>query len=190
MSQFRCQATRVLSSLRKGSTFLSIRDYENVGTGKVAHWSVSFHFSYHNALAKSIEIVKQASLIDFPYSYSTMFLAREELIDRWSESLIKEVEPGEYYSWIEDEEGELIPGIKVCINQDLIHLFGLVIRQTVIVPGREVYRSGRELTLAKKALEKITPLARFVQFRLEPKRFSVISVEQLSFSDREVLRGY
>lgn len=172
----------VLASLRPGSMFLALRSYRSVGTGEVADHTVCFHFSYGNALERSIRTLTQLVLSD-----SLEIQAREELVASYQRSLDKvRTEPLEILGDVYDRvmvDGAPVKGIKIHRETGNLHLFGLHVNKKVLVPGTYKEVKSRPLTVAKDQLRKLVPVERFRQFIVEPGQVETVNVEgmQLPF---------
>lgn len=192
---FRSECTRKLAMLRPHATFLTVHHYNCINSGKIADWSIVFHISYHNALIRSIEIledtrIRQSSCLGKVYDLSTLQKAKADLLESYNLSLQgNNYSPSEdSYDKVVDFFGNPIPGVKLHRKQDFLHLYGFVVHSRVILPGRVKHPNHSDLTRAKMDLEHLTPLSRWVQFRLEPERFEKLVVNSITIQDHEIIR--
>lgn len=168
-----------LAKLHPASTFLSLKGYRNEAS-EVANYSLVFHMSYQSALQKSIAVLQDLSL-----SGDLEKQAREELVASFTNSLIKIWETpieeiGDGYTRFFDESGNYIKGVKLHIETNTLHLYGLVSQKRVLMPGFYKTKNSRPLTIAKDKLRYLTPCGKFRQFKITPYNVDRISVQNLS----------
>lgn len=169
-----------LSALRPSSTFVTLKGYKSATSGEVADHQIVFHMSYQSALEKSI-----AALEAIIPSDDLEATAKSELLASYGKSLDKvKSEPlevvGDHYDRVLNADGEHIKGIKVHRESGELHLFGLALRKTVLVPGTYKEVKSRPLTIAKDRLRKGLPVEKFRQFIIKPGQVEEIRVENLS----------
>jgi len=191
--------TEALSRLRPGSTFLSIRGYQNRYL-EVANYSLCFHVSYTNAIAKSIEILKK----QVPTN-EIQKRALEELIASYTNTLQgynPKATSADAYERIVNVENEIIRGVKYHPANDELHLWGFQIRKkphpilvecdicgdgTIHPESTRKPVNSRPLTIAKNEYKKLLPVERFHQFRLVPTVFKEIRVQNMSLTDEDAI---
>lgn len=195
MSEFRCEATRILGELKKNSTFLTIHGYKN-NFGEVADFSIVFNVNYINALLNSKQLLQNHKVYK-KHTYGKSFdinqlqAAKAEILASIEASL-KGKNPAATsaaaYSRVENEYGSLVPGIKLHDREDILHLFGMKVHKRVIIPG--IYPKDNRLptTVAKDELRELLPIGKFVQFKLFPGRFTKLVICNLSINDNQVIR--
>jgi hypothetical protein len=123
-----------IAKLRPGSTFLVLHKYQN-SAGEISDFNIVFNMSYENALNRSIAIVES-----FKPEGELQERAQLEVLTSYKESLhrvktvpIEEVDDA-YYRY-HDESGKLIDCIKLHVESDILHMFGLLNAKRVHVPG-------------------------------------------------------
>lgn len=169
-----------LSKLRPGSTFLTLRGYRNEAS-EIADYSIAFHFSYENALKKSIETLAKLDL-----QTALEKQARSELINSFALSLAKGAASPELeerdptYTYFKDEDGEYVKGVKYHPAKDTLYLYGLVVHKRVLMPGLYQHKNKKELTVAKDKLRYLTPVGKFRSFKITPFQVERIVVEGLN----------
>ena len=168
-----------LSKLRPASTFLTLAGYRNAAS-EVADYSIVFHMSYHNALVRSI-----ATLEGLDLSSAEEVLARNELLNSFRSSLknaklfpIEERVDG--YRHFKDKDGSYIKGVKLHMNTDTLHLYGLVAHKRVLMPGTYPLTNESPLAAAKRKLRHATSVGKFRQFKILPSQVDRIAVENIS----------
>lgn len=182
MSEFKDYCIRVFNNLHPRSTFLSIRNYKN-NFNEVSNFSVVFHANYFNAVKKAQNIVKSSyySKNNF-FSEKDLILAKDELLDSFKMTL-SGYNPlytcQGIYKEIIGSNNKPIPGIKLHIRQDIVHIHALRINKKIISSGSYPKHNSSPKTQAKKYLRNLTPLGSWVQFKLEPKRFNSLAVEKM-----------
>lgn len=169
--------TNILATIRPSSTFLSLRGYTSATSGEKADHSIVFHMSYATALEKSIAALETVVPAD-----DLEAQAKSELLASYQKSRDKvTTEPleilGEVYDRVLDNEGNHIKGIKIHRESGDLHIFGLALRKTVLVPGTYKEVKSRPLTVAKDRLRKGLPVERFRQFIVKPGTYEAIRVE-------------
>lgn len=169
-----------LGKLRPSSTFLTVRGYRNEHS-EIADYSVAFHFSYENALKKSIE---KLAALDLQTDLEKR--ARKELLDSFNNSLargagspeLEERDPT--YSYFKGDDGQYIKGVKMHRDTWTLYLYGLVVHKRVLMPGFYPSKNRRELTVAKDKLRYLTPVGKFRSFKMTPSQVDHITVENIS----------
>jgi hypothetical protein len=168
-----------LTKLRPASTFLSLMRYRNAYS-EVADYSIVFHMSYENALKKSIIALEAHEPIS-----NLQLLAKEELLRSYQHSLdrmavipIEDIHDG--YTRFFDENGRYIKGVKLHKRSDTLHLYGLLSRKRIVMPGLYPPDDRSEFTAIKEHLAKIGPVSRFRQFKVRPDQVDKITVDKLT----------
>lgn len=167
-----------IAKLRPGSTFLVLHKYINEA-GEIADFNIIFHMSYANALKRSIDIVEKFEPVG-----PLQERAQIEVLASYKESLrriqtipIEEVDDA-YYRY-HDEEGKIIQGVKLHIESNILHMFGLIQFKRIIKPGTYKHVNSLPLTIEKKKIRRLCPAGKFRQFRLHPSQVEKIVVQKL-----------
>ncbi len=166
-----------LGKLRPSSTFLTLRGYRNEAS-EIADYSIAFHFSYENALKKSIETLAQMDL-----QTDLEKQARSELLNSFAMSLARGAGSPELedrdptYTYFKDDDGNYIKGVKYHDGKDELYLYGLVVHKRVLMPGMYPNKNKRPLTVAKDKLRYLTPVGKFRSFKINSFQVDSISVE-------------
>lgn len=168
-----------LGKLRPSSTFLTLHGYRNEAS-EIADYSVAFHFSYENALKKSIE---KLAALDLQTALEKQ--ARSELLNSFAMSLargaatpvLEERDPT--YTYFKDDDGNYIKGVKYHDVKDELYLYGLVVHKRVLMPGIYASKNRKELTIAKDKLRYLTPVGKFRSFKINSFQVDSIHVEGL-----------
>lgn len=169
-----------LSKLRPGSTFLTVRGYRNEAS-EIADYSIAFHFSYENALKKSIEVLSKLDLTE-----KLELQARTELLNSFAMSLARGAASPELeerdptFSYFKGDDGNYVKGVKLHAATDTLHLYGLVVHKRVLMPGLYASKNRRPLTVAKDKLRYLTPVGKFRSFKMTSFQVDSISVENVS----------
>lgn len=169
-----------LTKLRPGSTFLTLRGYRNEAS-EIADYSIAFHFSYENALKKSIETLAEMELTgDLEKE------ARAELLNSFAMSLARGAASPELeerdptYTYFKNDDGEYVKGVKYHPAKDTLYLYGLVVHKRVLLPGFYPTKNKRPLTQAKDKLRYLTRVGKFRSFKITSSQVDSIQVENLS----------
>ena len=194
-SYFESFCTRELSKVRRNAMFLTVRDYENEFS-EVSDFSIVFHVDYMNSIQRSKQIIEQykpnfKDCEGRPFSIRDVDQARKELLDSYSMTL-SGFNPlytciGAYEQVL-DQDGQVIPGIKLHKKDDILHLEGYRVQKRVLRSGKYPVIKSYPLTLAKNMLRTRTPADRWGQFKLSRGRFSVITVDRINITHHDVLR--
>lgn len=173
-----------LASLRPNATFLSLKGYTN-SANEVSDQQIVFHFSYENALKKSIAILNSTSTdSDLSLQAKTELLASfQASLSKIETTPISEIEDG--YTRFSDDNGNHIKGIKYHTATNSLHIFGLVHRKTVKIPGTYKQVKSKPLTIEKNRLRKLCPVSKFRQFIVNPANVQKITVEGISLLEEE-----
>ena len=169
-----------LSKLRPGSTFLTLRGYRN-DASEIADYSIAFHFSYENALKKSIE-----QLAELELTGDLEKQARAELLNSFAMSLARGAASPELedrdptYRYFKNDNGEYVKGVKYHPGLDTLYLYGLVVHKRVLLPGMYPTKNKRPLTEAKDKLRYLTRVGKFRSFKMTPGQVDSIQVENVS----------
>lgn len=149
----------------KGNRFACLRGYESTtkpdGTGgKIADYVILIGFSYHNAVVKSLELLKQMS---FP-SGSLDEKAHAELVASCEKTLAAHARGEQSADYTckdvyEDVtlDGQLVNGVRYCKTTGNFNLSGLVQSENVIKNGVYKEVNSRPLTIAKNKIGKDLP---------------------------------
>jgi len=176
MTSFKDYCVHIFSHVRPQATFLSIKEYRN-NFAEVANFTVCFHVNYLRAVRDSLEF------LDGYYPDSDIEAeARDEMIQsyRWTLNGYNPLYTcQDTYEDIPDKNGKAIPGIKLHKRQDIVHINAKSVCKNIVSKGLYPDKKSSGLIIAKRMLRAKTPLARWVQFKLEPKRFSSLSVQKM-----------
>lgn len=168
-----------LSKLRPASMFLTLLGYRNTYS-EIADYSLVFHFSYENAVKRSLALLQELTPQD-----ALQELAQESIIDRLklsakrlSKSSIEELD--DVYEYFVNEDGEYIKGIRSHRKTGVLYLYGLVNSKRVLMPGYYPDRNETDQALAKRKLYQTLPVSKFRSFILTTNHLNSISVEGLN----------
>lgn len=166
-----------LSKLKPSSTFLSLIDYENA-SGEIANYSIVFHMSYEQAVKKSLQMISEYEAVG-----DLEIKAKNQLIESYQKSLDKmETTPMEEimdgYQHFRAEDG-YVKGVKLHLETGNLHLYGLLNKKSVKVPGTYKDKKSSELTLVKNRLSKNLPVSKFRQFTITADKVSCIRVQKI-----------
>lgn len=191
---FPSEATRILSTVRPNTTFLTVHHYMN-NYGEISDFSICFHVNYINAVKRAKKLLEEYmpsrnDCLKKPYSIDHLSRARDELIYSYGNTLKgnnPEATSAHAYSEIK-HANEIIPGIKLHNNQDIIHLWGFKLHKRIIMPGTYPIDNRMPKTIAKDDLRNRTPLGNFTQYKLTEGKFYKLVVEGLTIKEEDVIR--
>lgn len=185
MNQEQIAFVAELAKLRPSSTFLTLKGYRNAHS-EVADYNIVFHMSYESALKKSLEIMKA-----YVPTSDHEKVAKGDLIASFETSLakleiIEEEEMEVHYLHFVDEKGDFIKGVKLHLDTETLHLYGLVVHKKVTCPGTYPADKRRQLTIAKDKLRGLCPVSKFRQFKITQENVDSIQVANLSLLPPEL----
>lgn len=176
MTTFKDYCINILSHVRPQATFLAVQEYTN-HFYEVANFTVCFHVNYLTTVKRSLEIVDGYSPAN-----DIEIKARDELLKSF-QSTIDGYNPlytcRNTYEEVLDANGKPIPGIKLHKQQDAIHISAMKVRKKVISKGIYPNVKSSDKTIAKRIIRATTPLANWLQFKLEPKKFKQLTVQKM-----------
>ena len=185
---FKDKIVNVFSKLDPKAMFITIYGYEN-DYSEVANFSLCWHINYIGSVNKALAIMKmyKPSGKDVKPGYTLADLEKARY--DWMESLSDTLEFGpeknsrytnkNTYIRVVDVNNKVIPGVKLHIKQDTLHMSEVVlIKKTIIRPGHYPHQNRSSITLAKQTLRNMTPLGKWRQFKLEAGRFDKIVVQK------------
>lgn len=195
LSDFRSEATRVLSEIKKGSTFLTVHHYLN-NFGEISDFSIVFHINYINAVSRSLELLEGYSVnredaVNRPYTHRELEVARKELLESFRMTLDGNntlAKSADSYVRVNNGEGQPIPGIKLHESQDILHLIGFRVHKNILLKGKYPPDNRAAKTIAKDDLRSRLPVGRFTQFKLTPGKFRSLVVNGMTINEEDVLR--
>lgn len=178
----------VFSTFRPSAQFAVIKGYTN-RYGEVADHSILWRVSYENVVKRSIEIVKTAdinALVSEALTKDIIEQAKKELLESWEETLTKG--PGnnsrytnaDTYESVLDAEGNVIKGLKLHKDDNILHVTG-VFRQAKVVISEGEYPvvKSRPKTIAKNKLKALTPIVKWGQYKLTAGSFDKICIDNI-----------
>lgn len=176
----------IFNKIRKGSTFMSIRGYTN-NYGEVSDFGIVFHFSYLNAVNKSINIWKGIKPVSTQERYE-----RDRLIESYTETakygFNHRARSAHAYTKVYDFDGNVIEGVKLHIRKRELHLVGLRVHKKIIKPGFYPLEDKTQGQMIRESMMQMTPLANYRQFKLINGRFDSISVDSLTLDQGDLVR--
>lgn len=196
MENFRSTCVQKLSQLRPNATFLTIHNYTN-NFGELSDFSICFHVSYENAVRRAQSLLREFSpgmrdTVGRPYTIIDLRRAQDELIQSY-EWTLEGYNPlatsAHSYDPVYLADGSTVPGIKLHRDQDILHLWGFCLHKRIIFPGKYPPDRRTNKTIAKDDLRSMTPLGRFVQFKLTPPKFRSLVVQGITVDETEVIRS-
>lgn len=172
-----------ISRIRPSSTFLTLKGYCNAN-GELADVQIVFNMSYKNALERSIKTLTEMHLTS-----DLEKQAREELLESFQTSLAKDPieEVADAYRHFEDEEGNVIKGVKQHIATGEIHIYGLIVQKRVYMPGHYKKVNSKPLTIAKNKLRALTSVGKFRQFKINASQVESVNVGKMELLPPEAI---
>lgn len=196
LSDFRSEATRVLSEIKKGSTFLTVHHYLN-NFGEISDFSIVFHINYINAVSRSLELLEGYSVnredaVNRPYTHRELEVARKELLESFRMTLDGNntlAKSADSYVRVNNGEGQPIPGIKLHESQDILHLIGFRVHKNILLKGKYPPDNRAAKTIAKDEIRSRLPIGKFVQFKLLPGKFNKLVVAGVTVNEEDCIRN-
>lgn len=195
LSDFRSEATRVLSEIQKGSTFLTVHHYLN-NFGEISDFSIVFHINYLKAVARSAELLTAYSptredASNRPYTHRELEISKKELLESFKMTMAGNntlAKSAHSYSRVDNGEGQPISGVKLHDSQDILHLIGFRVHKNILLKGKYPPDNRAAKTIAKDDLRSRLPVGRFTQFKLTPGKFRSLVVSGMTIEEEDVLR--
>jgi hypothetical protein len=153
----------------KGTSFVGVRDYENK-QGEVSNYTINVGITYENVLKNDFNSLKEKQnliieklekdyeLILIEKAYKEIYTSLEK---RLSDEQIKEQLRAENDKTIAQSDAQinayisLAKGVKLHKDSLQLHVFGLVVKKTILQPIEYKQTNSRELTIVKNKIEKI-----------------------------------
>jgi len=170
--------TDVFARLRPNATFVSIKEYTN-NWAEVSNFGIIFHIDYAAALKRSYEIVSSYRAEDILYKEAKRLVLSSisDRIELFKKSPLEERDAP--YIYFKDVNNNYIKGIKAHRDTGDLYMFGFLVSKEVLVPAEYKDTNSSRLTLARDRIENITPVSKYRQFKLIPKSYKEIGIENL-----------
>jgi len=153
----------------KGTSFIGIRNYANK-QGEVSNQTIIAGITYENCLINDFKVLQESKdkvfgILQKDYStelvetaYNNVYVSLEK---RLSSDEVKEAlrQQNDKTIGLSDAQKDayihLTKGVKLHIETMQIHVFGLVVKKTVIKPIEYKETKSRDLTLAQNKIKKL-----------------------------------
>ena len=153
----------------KGTSFVGIRTYENK-QGEVSNYTLNAGITYENVLKNDFnslkenqtkiiqELEKNHSISLIEQAYKEIYTSLEK---RLSDEQTKEQLRAENDKTIAQSDAQinayisLAKGVKLHKDSLQLHVFGLVVKKTILQPIEYKKTNSRELTIIKNKIEKL-----------------------------------
>jgi hypothetical protein len=165
------QATKLLVAAKtiKGTSFIGIRNYENK-QGEVSNQTIIAGITYENCLINDFKVLQENKdkvfgILQKDYStelvetaYNNVYVSLEK---RLSSDEVKEAlrQQNDKTIGLSDAQKDayihLTKGVKLHIETMQLHVFGLVVKKTVIKPIEYKETKSRELTIIQNKIKKV-----------------------------------
>lgn len=155
---------------RKGTRFASVI-YTNK-EGETSKYVILLGVDYSNCTRASLAIAKLFTPKDKVESQ-----AKVEVIESLTETLNAQAEGRTHKDYTcADTYQTITNGIKAHKEEGVFYVSGLQIQRKVITPGTYKEVKSRPLTLAKNAILRNTPRAKWRQFKLTPEQMESVKI--------------
>ena len=159
------QVSKLLKVINQhGATFAAIRSYDSKSTGEIANYTVVSGYSYENANAHDLAILKALTASDIA-ALATKVGYDIPMVQDAVNALIKSIEaPSKALSQAQANTYiHLGAGIKEYNGDDAslkgnIYVTGLLVRKTVLVAGTKKEVNSKPATICKKKVSKALAL--------------------------------
>jgi hypothetical protein len=165
------QATKLLVAAKtiKGTSFIGIRNYANK-QGEVSNQTIIAGITYENCLINDFKVLQENKdkvfgILQKDYStelvetaYNNVYVSLEK---RLSSEEVKEAlrQQNDKTIGLSDAQKDayinLTKGVKLHIETMQLHVFGLVVKKTVIKPIEYKETKSRELTIIQNKIKKV-----------------------------------
>lgn len=164
--------------------FVSIREYTNK-LNETSNYLINLGTNYHNAKLADNALLHFLDADDFEVADEIkpfMNQALEALRDASTKNLSNNIEDHTIMSKAQIDMYEtLLPNIKIHKEKEIIYLFGMQIKKTVITPGEYKTVKSRPLTIAKNAIRKQFATGKYRQFYLSEIKNIKINGKEIIF---------
>ncbi len=168
----------VFAGLRPNATLLSVKQYTN-NWNEISSFGIVFHIDYEEALKRSYKKISTYIATDILHKEAKR-LVLSSLTDRMDAFRIPLEQRDHPYVYFKDANGQYIKGIKAHQETGNLYLYGLLVSKKILVPAKYDPTNSSQLTLAKNRIESGTPVSKFRLFKLMPKSYKEIKVENLT----------
>jgi hypothetical protein len=170
----------------KNANFIGISEYKSEKSGEIANYVVCTNISVENAKKKDLEKLQTLNLQAFAaenskFTAELIAEAHAELLASAIKNLNSEISERSAQSQGQtDAFIQLFGGLKLHKDTLAVHIFGMSISKTVIVPGEYKTVKSSDKTICKKAIKK------FCKLRAESFRtFILTNAESVSISNEK-----
>jgi len=153
----------------KGTSFVGVRDYQNT-QGEVSNYTINVGFTYENVLTHDFTNLKNKqkevlTILKKSYPIAVIKQAYSEVYNSLEKRLSDEQTKAELRA--ENDETiarsdaqinayiNLAKGVKLHKDTMQLHVFGLVVRKTILQPIEYKQTKSRELTIVKNKIKKL-----------------------------------
>lgn len=167
----------------KGTTFVGIRGYKN-SQGEVSNQTVLVGINYENVLIHDFKVLKEKKnevieTLEKSYKKEVVLKAFENVYNslekRLSDEQTKETLRLQGDATIKASDAQkdayihLAKGVKKAVETNEIHIFGLVVKKTILEPIEYKTVNSRELTIVQNKIKKF---CEFKQDKFKTFKFS------------------
>jgi hypothetical protein len=163
-----------LATLKPNAMFATLVDYK-ADNGEEATHNVIFHFSYINAVKKSIEELNSLYL-----TTDEEITARDELIASLEKTLstpMKDKDEDQFERFF-NVDGEPIPGVRRHKGTGNLHVYALAHKKHIKTPG--ITKPVKDT--AKNRLRAATTVSKFRAFVIAPNKLSELRVSGMTIT--------
>lgn len=169
------------ASLKNKNKFLNIYAYKN-NYGEIADYSLTFNFDYYKYINDCLNKINKIKT-----NNHLALKAKDELINSFQDSLTgynyRYTNYGVYKN-LYLSSGEIINGIKLHIETNVIHLFGLILHKNIIKLAVYPNKQTSDFIKIKNSLKKEIGADRYRQFKLIKDRFKYIETSNFVIKNR------
>lgn len=174
----------IFNNLRQGATFMSIKGYTD-NFGGTSNFGIVFHVSYINAVKKSLNIWQA-----YTPRNELECKVRKELLDSYLDTLSGSnfrARSAHAYRPISDGKS-LIRSVKWHDNGKACHFWGFGVHKIELKHAIYPFDMRNESTIVRRYFLNMTPLHRFRQFKIVEGRFNSIGIDNLTLTQKDLLR--
>lgn len=147
----------------KGASFIGISAYESASSGEVANYVINTNISVENAKNTDLEKLQNFDLNTFAatskFTPELITIAHNELLTSAIKNLNSDISERSAHSQGQtDAFINFGNGLKLHKESLAVHIFGMSISKTVLVPGEYKSVKSSDKTLCKKAIKKFLDL--------------------------------
>lgn len=182
-----------ISKLDRNNIFVNISKYKNE-FNEISNFQIYFCVNYIDLIKKSLDKLNNYHPLitdckDF--SFYDLRQAKSELVSSFKDTLNGYNPRYTCHNVYEPitNKNNVVPGVKLHINQNILHLEGVLLNKVILSSGSYTEYDSNTLTKAKNFLRKKLPVDKWRQFKLDLNKFNTINIQKRIYLPRDILES-